>query len=147
MERTGPLFAIRHSPFALPGLLPVIALDHDDVSDGAALLLGLCGLVLGRAPAGERGLVGRELEDDVAGAALALDDLAPRPAAHEEAPAELRKGGAVRCDVVLVGVGVLHVDGGDPIALRHHGAPSTATMSAWPAPSRFFFAAWYSGEW
>src|SRR5688572_29727452 len=85
------LFAIRHSPFALPGLLPVIALDHDDVGDGAALLLGFCGLVLGRAPAGERRLVGRELQDDVAGAALALDDLALRPAAHEEAPAELRK--------------------------------------------------------
>src|SRR3954451_1940779 len=109
-----------HSPLAW--LRPVVALDHDDVGDRSALALRLGGFVLGRVPAGERRLVGEKLDHDVAAARLALDGLV-LAAADEEASAELREGDAVRRDVVLVGVGILDVDMGDPIALRHDFRP------------------------
>src|SRR5215203_152123 len=116
--------AIRYLPFAirLSRLHPVVALDHDDVGDRPALALRLGGFVLGRVPAGERRLVGGELDHDVAAARLALDGLV-LAATHEEASAELREGDAIRRDVVLVGVGILDVDMGDPIALRHDSGP------------------------
>src|SRR5215218_10857884 len=116
--------AIRYLPFAirLARLRPVVALDYDDVGDRPALALRLGGFVLGRVPAGERRLVGGKLDHDVAAARLALDGLV-LAATHEEASAELREGDAVPRDVVLVGVGILDVDMGDPIALRHDFRP------------------------
>src|SRR5215213_1376056 len=116
--------AIRYLPFAirLSRSRPGVALDHDDVGDRAALALRLRRFVLGRVPAGERRLVGGKLDHDVAAARLALDGLV-LAAADEEASAELREGDAVRRDVVLVGVGILDVDMGDPIALRHDLGP------------------------
>src|SRR4051794_12606845 len=107
--------------------------------------LGLRGLVFGRMPAGQRRLVGGEFDHDVPGSRLAFDGL-ERAAAHEKARPELREGGTVGPDVVLVGVGVGHVDAADPVSLGHHSAPSTRTNSATQAPSRLALAAWYSGE-
>ena len=69
-------------------------------------------------PAVERRLVARELEDHVAGAAVAFRIL-EAAAAHEETRAELPERLGVRRDVRLVALRVGDVDPCDPVALRH----------------------------
>ena len=95
--------------------------DHVDRRDGQAQLHR--GLVVGRLPAVERGLVRRELDDDVARAAGALGVL-EAAGADDEAGAEARQRRGVGGDVGLVGLGVGDVDARDPVTLGH-GVPSS----------------------
>jgi hypothetical protein len=69
-------------------------------------------------PAGERGLVGRKLEHDIAAAAHARNCL-ELAAPHQETAPVFGKSGAVGGNVVLVGVGVANIDPGDPVTLWH----------------------------
>src|SRR3954447_9040966 len=110
------------SPERSGGLRAVIAFDHENLRDRVAVPLRLRGLVLRRVPAFERDLVGRKLDHDIARARFAFDGL-ERAAAHKKAPTEFGADRAVRRNVSLVGLVVLHVDAPDPISLRHRSAP------------------------
>src|SRR5690606_35876298 len=100
------------------GLRALVAADDDHVALGDRRADGERGLVFRRIPAVERGLIGGEFNDHVAGAAGALRVL-EGAAAHDEAGAVFLEGRRVGRDVVLVALGVLHIHAHDPIALGH----------------------------
>src|SRR5262249_37410196 len=97
-------------------LRTVVAFDDDEIELALAAAQRRRGLVVGRAGAGERGLEAREFEH-ARPTPPAPSPHPARPAAHQEARAELAEGHAVRGDVGLVAFGVGHIDMPDPIAL------------------------------
>src|SRR5664279_2236047 len=101
------------------GRLGTVVALHDDAVDGRHRPpQGDRGLVLGRMPAIERGLVRGEFDDDVAAAAHPLDDLVAA-GTDEKARAVLGERDAVRRDVALVDLDVGNVDACDPVTLGH----------------------------
>jgi hypothetical protein len=104
----------------------VVAFDDDEVAGTRRLSQLDGGLVLGRFVAGFGLCVALELDDDMPARgelAFRRDGLA---VAHEEARTVLLERHGVGGDIVLVALGVRHIDVGDPVALGHVGAPHLA---------------------
>src|SRR6476620_6623654 len=103
--------------------------------------------VLRRVQAVDRSLVAGKLDEDIALARIAGADL-EGSAAHDEASLVLCEGDPIGAQVLLVAIGIMHVDPRDPVTL--HGCspsnPSTTTNSPVLPLTRCSRAAWYSGE-
>ena len=73
-------------------------------------------LVFGRLVARERLRVALEFNDHIVFARRATCHFASRTA-HDKASAKLGKGNAVQAPVAIVGVRIVHINAGDPVAL------------------------------
>src|SRR3954469_12988529 len=100
-----------------------MALDDDEIGYGVRLAHLDVGLVFRRVVTGDRGLVVREFNHDVAGAAGAFDGGELPPADGEAAPPFLEDR-TVGDGVGLVALVIAHIDASDPVTLCHCSSPS-----------------------
>src|SRR5579872_6592789 len=104
-------------------LRAVIALDDHKVGFGMGFAERDEADIFGRIITGDRGLIVLELDHHIAGARGAL--LGDMPAGtHQKLAAIFCKHRAVLRDILLVALGVAHIDARDPVSLcGHSGSP------------------------